>query len=45
MWANRLKKPSDAEKCRITAACEGFIDDILKPRFLLETKGIYHPVV
>ena len=26
--------PSEAEKSRITAACQRFIDEILKPRFL-----------
>jgi hypothetical protein len=31
MAANR---PSEAEKSRITATCQQFIDEILKPRFL-----------
>lgn len=31
-------KPSGAEKRAITAACECFIDDILKPRFLPEIR-------
>ncbi len=31
-------KPSDAEKRAITAACERFIDDVLKPHFLAEIR-------
>ena len=31
-------KPSEAEKRAITAACEGFIVDVLKPRFLPEVR-------
>ncbi len=31
-------KPSDAEKRAITAACERFIEDVLKPRFLPEIR-------
>ena len=31
-------KPSDGEKRAITAACERFIDDVLKPRFLPEIR-------
>ena len=31
-------KPSAAEKRAITVACERFIDDVLKPRFLLEVR-------
>ena len=32
--ATRHKRPDDAEKQRIVAACEAFIVDVLKPRFL-----------
>src|SRR5487761_1641196 len=32
--ATRPKPPDDAEKQRIVAACEAFIVDVLKPRFL-----------
>ena len=28
------RTPSEAEKSRITAACQRFIDEVLKPRFL-----------
>ena len=36
-------KPSDAEKRAIAAACERFIDDVLKPRFLPEVRpGAYN---
>ena len=31
-------KPSDAERRAITAACERFIEDVLKPRFLPEIR-------
>ena len=31
-------KPSDEEKEAITAACERFIEDVLKPRFLPEIR-------
>lgn len=36
--ATRSPPPSDAEKTAITAACEAFIQDVLKPRFLLEIR-------
>ena len=31
-------KPSDAERQAITAACERFIEDVLRPRFLPEVR-------
>ena len=36
--ARAQNKPSDAEKRAITAACERFIEDVLKPRFLPEIR-------
>lgn len=32
-------KPSEAEKKAITASCERFIEDVLKPRFLPEIRS------
>jgi hypothetical protein len=34
----RPAKPTDAEKAAIIAACEAFIHDVLKPRFLPEIR-------
>lgn len=34
----RPPKPSDSDRMAITAACEAFIRDVLKPRFLPEIR-------
>lgn len=34
----RPAKPAEAEKAKIVAACEAFIRDVLKPRFLPQIK-------
>ena len=34
----RPAKPAEAEKAKIIAACEAFIRDVLKPRFLSQIK-------
>jgi hypothetical protein len=38
MQKTRPKPPDEAEKKRILAACESFIADVLKPRFLREIR-------
>ena len=37
-WVRGAQRPDDADKAAIAAACQAFIDKVLKPRFLPEIR-------